>query len=213
MKSFPKIDVIVYSRFEVVTEDGGSYTLNLPIFCQQCGQCCRDISFPEPELIESILRLVLELKLIAPDYLERFNNKDLHSIASIKPCVFLYKNQCKIYPVRPLYCREWFPRVRSPCLAFKLHNKMGRFLLRDKNYHIGIREIIHISKDTLNSFYPQVEDSTSITKETLINYYSPLQEKALEIWNKFTSFNPSPNEQRIFLLINPGINTQLDDFQ
>ncbi len=213
MKSFPKIDVIIYSRFEVLTEDGGMYTLNLPIYCQQCGQCCRDVSFPEPELFDSTLKLTLDLKLITLDYLKQFNNKSNCSLASIKPCMFLNENRCKIHPVRPLYCREWFPRVTSPCLAFKLHNRMGLLLLRDKNYHVGIREIIHITNHKLNSVYPQVKDSKNIKKETLHNYYSPSLEEARKIWNKFTSFNLSQTEQKIFLIINPGINLQLANFQ
>lgn len=205
-----QIDTITFTSFEVLTQFGGSFTLNIPFFCQQCGQCCKEISFPDPKIFESLIEFSkINIQLLAKQFIKNHEEKEYSEIISelcqIKPCVFLKDDLCLIYSRRPQLCRKWYPRVESECPAYHLHNKMGQALLRDRKYRIGIREMIFIGEMNPNPSYPSVIRLEEINEQTLTHYYSPSEDELIPIWETFLSFNPRSHERLIFKTINPSL--------
>jgi Fe-S-cluster containining protein len=186
----------VYTHFNILPEEGYSFTLNIPFFCQACGNCCRNTSYPDPKNLH-LLELLPGLK------------SKLNAGLIIKePCLFLEGNKCQIYSHRPRYCREWFPRMEANCAAFDLHRKMCGSLLKDWNYQIGIREVIYLKEyfpSSDQSPYPQVNGLGNITKEALRDYHSSSDENFSLFWEIFLSFKPNSLEKEIFLTLNPSL--------
>jgi Fe-S-cluster containining protein len=214
------LDTIVYLRFEILTEFGGSYTINVPYFCYQCGKCCRETVFPDigalPTIADyfglSIRELVIQI----------LGNKEIttlpdsiQQISSIKPCVFLKENKCTIYPVRPSICQRWYPRTlyssgfstkRTPaCPAYSRLTEMCKTFLNDHSYRIGVYEILHVGTSRPESPFPFVKRLEEVQKETLVNYFPPNEENAKRLLEIFLDFNPKKNEKKIFLALNPAL--------
>jgi Fe-S-cluster containining protein len=205
-----QIDTIIFTSFEVLTQFGGTFTLNIPFFCQECGQCCKEISFPDPKDFDSLIELFnIDIQLLVNQFVKDSKRKNhseiITELCQIKPCVFLKENLCLIYSRRPLLCREWYPWVESECPAYHLHNKMGQALLRDRKYRIGIREMIFIGEMNPNPSYPSVIKLEEINEQTLTHYYSPPEDELIPIWETFLSFNPRSHERLIFKTINPSL--------
>lgn len=202
--------MITFTRFDILTHFGGSFTLNIPFFCQHCGQCCKEISFPDPKRFDYLIEsFKIDIKQLGKQFIRDEKRRDYSEMVSelceIKPCIFLQENICQIYPLRPLICREWYPRVKSKCPAYRLHNKMGQALLHNRNYRVGTREMIFIGKTTPNSSYPLVTKLGEINENTMIHYYSPPEDEILPIWKTFLAFDPTNHEKLIFKTINPVI--------
>lgn len=200
-------DIIVFTRFNVVTGWGGWFTINIPYFCQQCGQCCNDLSYPEPESFTDVTKA---LKMDIQQYFSHLENHQVveqaDSITELcqkKPCIFLRDNLCLIYPMRPLLCREWYPRVKSKCPAYQLHDEMSQSLIQNRGYSIGVREVIFIGENNPNPIYPHVEELKSIDKKILLEYYTPTEEEGKRMWTIFLTFRPTKTEREIFKRINP----------
>ncbi|MFX1508159.1 MAG: YkgJ family cysteine cluster protein [Promethearchaeota archaeon] len=205
-----QIDTLIFTSFEVLTQFGGSFTLNIPFFCQQCGQCCKEISFPDPKSFESLIEFFrIDIQLLGNQFTNNYEKKDYSDIVTelcqTKPCVFLQEDLCLIYSKRPLLCREWYPRVKSKCPAYRLHNEMSQTLLYNREYRIGIREMIFIGKKDPNASYPVVTQLKEIDQHTLTHYYFPPEEEIPQIWEAFLSFNPAKHEKLIFQTINPAM--------
>jgi Fe-S-cluster containining protein len=203
-----QIDTIIFTSFEVLTQFGGSFTLNIPFFCQQCGQCCKEISFPDPKRFESLIEFFeIDIQLLENHFTINLEKRDYSEIITelcqTKPCVFLQEDLCLVYSRRPQLCREWYPRIESKCPAYHLHNKMSQTLLHNRKYRIGTREMIFIGKTRPNPSYPSVYKLGDINEHTLIHYYSPPEDEIILIWETFLSFNPINQEQLIFKTINP----------
>ncbi len=205
-------DSLIYTHFNILTETGDSYTINVPYFCQGCGNCCRNTSFPDPEHFESLIHSSAEIM----EFLQNLNQKissflDSNLLTDLKrrkPCIFLTNNSCSIYPKRPSYCRNWFPRLEADCGAFNLHLGMSKALLYDHNYQIGTREVIYIGQKNPHSsspFYPHVKCLEKLSRDSLIGYQFPKRSEAAKYWNIFLSFKPSRLGKQIFLVLNPGI--------
>ncbi|UCG03345.1 MAG: YkgJ family cysteine cluster protein [Candidatus Heimdallarchaeota archaeon] len=199
------IDTIIYTKFDILTDFGGSFTLNIPLFCQQCGQCCREISFPDPNSLDDVIKsLNMDIQLLGKQNGEqKYYSKTLTEICQIKPCIFLQDDLCLIYSLRPLLCREWYPRVKSKCPAYLLHNKISQTLLNNRKYRVGTREMVLIGDMNLNLSYPSVRKLEEIDEHTLIHYYSPPEDEIRPIWELFLTFNPTNHERLIFKTINP----------
>jgi len=202
------VDTIIFTRFDVLTQFGGSFTLNVPFLCQQCGQCCREISFPDPKSLQNVINsLKIDILQLSKEFIKNGKRRDhcklLSELCQIKPCIFLQENVCRIYTLRPLICREWYPRVKSNCPAYLLHNKMSLALFHKRKYRIGTREMIFIGNKNLNRAYPVVSELREIDETTLLHYYSPPENELIPIWETFLSFNPSNHEKLIFKTINP----------
>ncbi|MHA2176196.1 MAG: YkgJ family cysteine cluster protein [Candidatus Hodarchaeales archaeon] len=171
---------------------GESFTLNIPYFCQRCGLCCSETSFPSSEEEKnSILRNINKSSKISEIELKK------------TPCTFLENKQCQIYSQRPILCREWFPRIESKCQAFQLHKKKGILILEDNQYQIGNREIIFIGKSNSDPNYPVIRTIDLIDKELLGEYNFPPKEAALKILEILDHFNLTVLEFEIFKAINP----------
>ncbi|MFX1285352.1 MAG: YkgJ family cysteine cluster protein [Promethearchaeota archaeon] len=204
------IDTIIFTRFDILTQFGGSFTLNIPFLCQQCGQCCREISFPDSKNLHNVIRsLRIDILQLSKQFLKNGKRRDhseiLSELCQIKPCIFLQEDLCRIYTLRPLICREWYPWVKSKCPAYLLHNKMSLALLHKQKYRIGTREMIFIGKRNPNPSYPLVSELREIDENTLLHYYSPPENELIPIWETFLSFNPSSHERLIFKTINPAL--------
>ncbi|MFX0207465.1 MAG: YkgJ family cysteine cluster protein [Candidatus Hodarchaeota archaeon] len=205
-----QIDTITFTRFEVLTQFGGSFTLNVPFLCQQCGQCCKDISFPDPKSFESLIEFFnIDIQLLCKQFMNNHEKKDylemITHLCQTKPCILLQDNLCLIYSKRPLLCRKWYPRVKSKCPAYHLHNEMSQALLYNREYRIGIREMIFIGKKDPNSSYPAVTKLKEIDEHTFTHYYFPPKDEIPQIWDTFLSFNPTKHERLIFQTINPAM--------
>lgn len=205
-----QVDTIIFTSFEILTQFSGSFTLNIPFFCQQCGQCCKEVSFPDPKSFDSLIKVLkINIQLLVKQFISNDEKKDhtdiITELCQIKPCVFLKENLCLIYSRRPLLCREWYPRVKSKCPAYLLHNEMSQALLYNREYRVGIREMIFIGKKDLNSSYPTVTKLKEIDEHTFTHYYFPPEDEILQIWEIFLSFNPTKHERLIFQTINPAM--------
>lgn len=202
------IDTMIFTSFDVLTRFGGSFTLNIPYFCQQCGQCCKEISFPDPKSFKHVIKFFkIDIQLLSKQFIKNANRKErseeITELCQVKPCVFLQEDLCRIYSMRPLICREWYPRVKSKCPAYLLHNKMSHSLLYNRKYRIGTREMIFIGKTNPNLNYPSVIKLGEISENTLIHYYSPPEDELIRLWKTFLTFNPTNHERLIFKTINP----------
>ncbi len=90
--------------------------------CSACGRCCSgpgEVYFTD----EDLEKIYIYLKLDANQAqalkrkLIQFRRRGLHTHSSGKTCLFLKKNLCTIYPVRPLQCRTfpfWPSNFSSP---------------------------------------------------------------------------------------------------
>lgn len=202
------IDTLVFTRFDVFTQFGGSFTVNIPYICQQCGQCCKEVSFPDPKSFANIIKsFKIDLQLLSKQFLKNSKCEDhseiMRKLCQIKPCIFLQEDMCSIYSQRPLICREWFPRVRSKCPAYFYHNHMCQAILQNRKYRVGIREIIFIGNQNPNPSYPSVPKLGDIEEHTFFHYYSPPEDEIVSIWETFLTFNPKYHERLIFKTINP----------
>ena len=167
------LDTVVFTRFNILTEYGGYFTLNIPFFCQECGNCCRATSFPAPDQLESLIQSLDIDQSLPHNSLPNRDTKDrflfINSLKHTKPCHFFQNNVCIIYPHRPNYCREWFPRRAINCGALDFHHSMSSALLKDQNYQVGIREVIYLGKNPPSSStpYPYTPNLENITKDRL----------------------------------------------
>ncbi|MFW9902962.1 MAG: YkgJ family cysteine cluster protein [Candidatus Thorarchaeota archaeon] len=205
-----QIDIITFTSFEILTQFGGSFTLNIPFLCQKCGQCCKEISFPDPKSFNSLIEFFkIDIQLLGKQFINNHEKKDysklITELCQVKPCVFLQEDLCRIYSRRPQLCREWYPRIRSKCPAYHLHNEMSHVLLYNRKYRIGIREMIFIGNENPNSSYPSVNKLKEIDEHTLIHYYFPPEDEIPQMWEIFLSFNPTKHERLIFQTINPAM--------
>ena len=202
------IDTIIFTRFDVLTQFGGSFTLNVPFLCQNCGQCCKETSFPDPKSLSNVIKSSkIDILQLSKQFIKNGKRRDhselLSRLCQIKPCIFLQEDLCRIYSLRPLFCKEWFPRVKSNCPAYLLHNKMSLALLHKRKYRIGTREMIFIGRKNPNPPYPLVRNLREIDENTLLHYYSPPENELIPIWETFLSFKPLDHESLIFKTINP----------
>jgi Fe-S-cluster containining protein len=209
-EKIPPPDTIVFTSFNVITGWGGWFTINVPYFCQQCGQCCKDLSYPDPESFNNVTEAIkINIQQLIRRFTKNGQKRDDTDIVAErcqkKPCIFLQDDLCLIYSMRPLLCREWYPRVKSKCPAYHLHNEMSQTLVQNRRYHIGVREVIFIGKKNPNPIYPHVEELKKIDKKTLLQYYAPTEEEAKYMWTIFLTFNPRKQEKEIFEAINPVI--------
>lgn len=141
-----------------------------------------------------------------------------------EPCVFYEENCCIIYPVRPVICRQWFPKryfienkvkkgVKKVvhCFAHEKHFKLTTKILKDKNYSIGVWESIYIGSKCSEESFLTVAKIEDISENILANYFSPTESELIELWRLFSSFSPSNLEKKLYLLLNPSlINVILD---
>ena len=195
-------DTIVFTKFNILTDYGGYFTLNIPFFCQECGNCCKTTSFPAPDHFEALIQtLGFNVSILSESFDETTNpdQRDLLMVLKQKqPCIFLTNTYCQIYQNRPNICREWFPRSASNCGAFDLHMRMSSDLLKGHDYQVGIREVIYIGERILSTAYPHVSCVEKITKETLRSYHSAFQEDITQFWDIFLLSDPTDVEKRLF---------------
>ncbi len=217
------LDIIVYIRFDILKEPNNRYTINIPYICQRCGNCCINNAFPDPQALPKIIKFLgLSEKEFIIEYLnESMSGKELNPIDEIyekEPCVFYKENRCTIYPVRPVMCRQWFPKRYSIenkvkkgvkkkvyCFAHQKHTKLTTKILKDKHYSIGVWESIYIGTKCSEKKYPTVAKIEDIPENILTNYFSPTESELIELWRLFSSFQPSNLEKRLFLLLNPSL--------
>ncbi len=94
--------------------DSRWYAAGLRFECTQCGNCCRNhgeyhyVHLTQIEL-DQIPKF---LGISRRDFLKRYCTKEPHSFVTLRmdtpACPFLNeKQQCSIYPVRPMQCRTW----------------------------------------------------------------------------------------------------------
>jgi Fe-S-cluster containining protein len=200
-------DIIVYTRFTIITDIINQSPLNIPVFCQLCGQCCKEIAFPEPLKYNKLLHD--RIKQVCPSTTDNIALNDPNLIQRVKkkPCMFLRDdNQCSIYPERPKLCREWYPRGGSNCPAIRHHKEMCQTLLENCEYQIGVREIIYIGETLLNPSYPLVQSFDEITQKILYDYILPPEEVVKDIKQKLDSLELTKDQMQIFLAINPILN-------
>ena len=197
-------DIIVYTKFTIITDIINQSPLNIPIFCQRCGQCCSDVAFPEPHKFKKLLTNRISHILPSTKYNLLLSDPDLIQRVREKPCVFLQDdNRCSIYLERPKLCREWYPRGGSECPAIRQHNEVCQAFLADYDYQIGVREIVYIGKSLINPSYPLVSNLDAITQETLFNYTFPPEEVVKGIQKRLYNLQLTKDQLRIFHAINP----------
>ena len=192
------LDSIVFTTFEVFSLSNQSFSLNIPYYCQQCGLCCTETSFPGSK--KEIKTLLSEFKAFNFDLSV---DCEIEHAFQKQPCVFLDNKTCRIYSQRPILCREWYPRVKSKCLAFELHQKIGKRILKNRNYRIGTREVIFIGKYNPNPVYPLIEKLDFIDENVFTNYHFPSIDVALQILELLHEFQLTDIELDIFKAINP----------
>ncbi len=193
----PLPDIIVYTKFIIIADIANPYTLNIPFFCQRCGQCCRDIAFPEPK---QFMKLAQKFS----DQIQVFlDDPDLADRGLKKPCFFLQVNNlCSIYQERTKLCREWFPRSGKKCPAYLQHIKICRYFLKNQAYQVGVRELIYIGEKSYDPNYPLVKNLEEINRE-LIDYIYPSESIARRIWRQILQLRLKEEEKLIFRAINP----------
>ena len=217
LESSSDIDIIVYIRFDILRELNDKYTVNIPYICQRCGNCCKNNAFPDPQALPKVIKfLELSEKRFVDEYLNKSkigeDSNPIDMLYEKEPCVFYNENHCSIYPVRPIMCREWFPKSYSNqikkgvksvvnCLAHEKHMKLTTKILKSKNYSIGVWESFYIGSKYSNKNYPAVATIDDIPKRILTNYFSPTESELIELWRLFSSLHPSNQEKKIFLLL------------
>jgi Fe-S-cluster containining protein len=85
--------------------------LDSQIPCKRCGNCCRlrDISVDSSEFLKICDYLALDAYKVIKKYkiTERINGAFYMYYIKGGPCAFLDRNECSIYPVRPLTCSRY----------------------------------------------------------------------------------------------------------
>ncbi|MFW9853753.1 MAG: YkgJ family cysteine cluster protein [Candidatus Thorarchaeota archaeon] len=203
-------ETIVFTKFNILTDFGGYFTLNIPIFCQKCGKCCKETSFPDPDNLEHYLQICRSQVTSVKCTNMAISNIDYLSKMQIPPCVFLKDNSCLIYNDRPDYCKEWFPRRSNRCKALDLHTKMCVKILKGRRYQVGIREVICVGEGGLSTIYPHVLSLDHISKEVLPGYQSGSYEELARLWKIFLTFETTDSEEQIFLALNPSIKSVIN---
>jgi Fe-S-cluster containining protein len=217
------LDIIVYIRFDILRELNDRYTVNIPYICQRCGNCCKNNAFPDPQALPEVIKfLELTEKELVVKYLnkgkigEDSNPMDL--LYEKEPCVFYEENRCTIYPVRPVMCRQWFPKryfienqvkkgtkKKFSCFAHEKHLKLTTKILKNKKYSIGVWESIYIGTECSEENYPTVASIEDIPEKTFTNYFSPTESELIEMWRIISSFHQSIQERELFFLLNPAL--------
>ena len=108
------------------------YPKDVSFECQRCGQCCGDISRKK----RKILLLKSEVKRIADitglreeGFATKLPANGPYRYVMKKKggkCVFLERNSCKIYPLRPIVCRTYpfsVEKTRSKDYIFKVSDE------------------------------------------------------------------------------------------
>jgi uncharacterized protein len=78
--------------------------------CQNCGACClRDgyVYVNEEEIKKISQFLKMDTTKFIDEYVATDSGWNIISSPQYNPNCFLNNNQCKIYPVRPQYCRKY----------------------------------------------------------------------------------------------------------
>ncbi|MFW9780495.1 MAG: YkgJ family cysteine cluster protein [Candidatus Heimdallarchaeota archaeon] len=203
-------ETLIFTKFNILTDFGGYFTLNIPIFCQKCGKCCTKTSFPDPSNLEHYLYIHPSMPTSEKCMDARISNQGYLSIIHTKPCVFLKNNSCLIYKYRPEYCKEWFPRRSNECGALNLHTRMCVELLKGRLYQVGIRQIIYIGEGSVSATYPHVLSLDHIDKEILTGYQSGSFEELTRLWKTFLTFGTTDPKRQIFLALNPSIKSVIN---
>ncbi len=194
----------MYTHFQIITDPSNPYTLNIPLFCQKCGQCCDDIAFPDPLRFENLINILSTQEKSEPGVLNLIINPEKQQRMKEKPCYFLLPNKtCAIYKNRPKLCREWYPRGGSACPAYDHHVKLCQLLLANHIYQIGVREIIYIGDVLDNPIYPSVANLAQIDSKILLDYIPPSGNVARELWKELKDLNLSEREKQLIQIINP----------
>jgi len=198
-----QLDTVVYSRFEILDDTFGCYTVNVPYSCQKCGNCCLDNTFPGDK--QDLQYIAGFLNTTSDKLITRYTSNMFHDY----PCVFYEKNQCTVYPVRPAICRAWYYRATEDedellkCPAFSRQNAISKRMIEGRSYRPGIREILYIGKNQAGSTTPNVGSFDEIQEKSSENYYSPDEDQARRIWMIFNSFKPGQEEKKLFFALNP----------
>lgn len=118
------------------------YPKGVSFECQRCGQCCGDISRKK----RKILLLKSEVKRIADiaglreeGFAVKLPANGPYRYVMKKKggkCVFLERNSCKIYPLRPLVCRTY------PFSVEKTSSKDYIFKVSDECPGIGLGDTV-----------------------------------------------------------------------
>lgn len=110
--------------------------------CKRCGRCCRNILFSTSEGYVKSKELFLKMQK-KYRYYRNFkisgmveNKKDFQNGALTFECKFISKdNKCKIYPIRPLFCRD-YPNI-NPALIYdgvEMLDECGFYFDVDKKF-------------------------------------------------------------------------------
>ena len=105
------------------------YPADLRFQCTKCGLCCGDTK----KKIRHILLLTTEAEQIAtaiaqpiPQFAAKIKGKTPYTYEMKKTpengkCLFLTKNRCTIYPIRPLICRFYPFELKSTKQKYQFH--------------------------------------------------------------------------------------------
>jgi uncharacterized protein len=89
------------------------YREGIKFKCQACGRCC--LGFPGYVWLtsEDIKKISKHVKMTEKNFLEKYA-RNIYGLISLKEmkaptyeCIFFENNKCKIYPVRPVQCRNY----------------------------------------------------------------------------------------------------------
>ena len=108
------------------------YPKNVSFECQRCGKCCGDVSRKKRKilLLKSEVKRISDITGLKEDgFATRLQNDGPYRYMMKKKggkCVFLERNSCKIYPLRPLICRSYpfsVEKTRSKDFIFKVSDE------------------------------------------------------------------------------------------
>ncbi|MFH1231626.1 MAG: YkgJ family cysteine cluster protein [Planctomycetota bacterium] len=165
----------------------GNYDILVPFICYKCGKCCHNFAPQIPA--EDVSRISQYLnktsREIEKQHTECYNKKFTSTPAD---CYFLNnKNQCMIYPLRPISCRNYpvftdFGANDIECLG---HQEFYRVI--DAFFNDAGEENIQMCK----------------TKEYSLNKIRTVpNQEWFALWQKFMSAKPSNHMVSNFVSIN-----------
>ncbi|MFP3946791.1 MAG: YkgJ family cysteine cluster protein, partial [Archaeoglobaceae archaeon] len=106
---FPE-DTLLFATLE---KEGNK--VNIPLVCQKCGKCCKQLSHVLFDTYEGEINVegVDDIKkFLGFRYYEvveelRYRFGDGLGVLMVNPCPFFKNNSCEVYPARPRSCRRF----------------------------------------------------------------------------------------------------------